>query len=86
VSWEQVDKGWGRKAVDYAYLLEAQMWPEYLELLDACGVTAHTRMLDVACGPALALQIAHDRGAVVAGIERRRAWPTSHSREHPKRT
>ena len=68
MSWEQVDEGWGRKAVDYAYLLEAQMWPEYLELLDACGVTADTRMLDVACGPALALQIAHDRGADVAGI------------------
>ncbi len=69
VSWEQVDEGWGRKAVDYAYLLEAQMWPEYLELLDACGVTADTRMLDVACGPALAVQIAHDRGVDVAGID-----------------
>ncbi|HTN81990.1 MAG TPA: class I SAM-dependent methyltransferase, partial [Acidimicrobiales bacterium] len=69
MSWEQVDEGWGRKAVDYAYLLEAQMWPEYLELLDACEVAAGTRVLDVACGPALALRLAHDRGATVAGID-----------------
>ena len=69
MSWEQVDEGWGRKAVDYAYLLEAQMWPEYVELFDACGVGADTTVLDIACGPALALRLAHDRGAAVAGID-----------------
>jgi len=69
MSWEQVDEGWGRKAVDYAYLIEAQMWPEYLALLDACGVASRTRVLDVACGPSLALRLARDRGADVAGID-----------------
>jgi SAM-dependent methyltransferase len=69
MSWTQVDEGWGRKAVDFAYLLEAQMWPEYLEMLDACGVDADTSMLDVACGPGLAVSIARSRGATVAGID-----------------
>ena len=69
MSWTQVDEGWGRKAVDYAYLIEVQMWPEYVALLDACGVGDGTRVLDVACGPAYALRIARDRGAVVSGID-----------------
>jgi SAM-dependent methyltransferase len=69
VSWEQVDEGWGRKALDYAYLFEAQMWPEYLEILDACHVGADTTMLDIACGPGLAIRLAHDRGAHVAAID-----------------
>ncbi len=69
LSWSQVDQGWGRRAADYAYLLEAQMWPEYLELLDACKVEAGSAVLDVACGPGLALQIARSRGATVAGID-----------------
>jgi SAM-dependent methyltransferase len=69
MTWTQVDEGWGRKAVDYAYLIEAQMWPEYVTLLDACGVEDGTRLLDVACGPAYALAIARDRGAVVSGID-----------------
>jgi len=69
MSWKQVDEGWGHRAVDYAYLLEAQMWQEYLDVLDACGVNAGTAMLDVACGPGMALRIAHGRGATVAGID-----------------
>ena len=69
MSWTQVDEGWGRKAVDYAYLFEAQMWPEYLELLNACGVDVSTSMLDVACGPGLAVRLACERGARVAAID-----------------
>lgn len=69
LGWEEVDEGWGRKALDYAYLFEAQMWPEYAELLDACSVAEQVSMLDIACGPGLALAMAADRGAVVAGID-----------------
>ena len=64
-----MDEGWGRKAVDYAYLFEAQMWREYLEILDACAVRAGTTVLDVACGPGLALRLASERGARGAGID-----------------
>jgi SAM-dependent methyltransferase len=69
MTWTQVDEGWGRKAVEYAYLFEAQMWREYLQVLDACEVDAHTNLLDVACGPGLAVRMARDRGATVAAID-----------------
>jgi SAM-dependent methyltransferase len=69
MTWTGVDEGWGRRATDYAYLLEAQMWPEYTELLDACGVGDGTDLLDVACGPGLAVRLADERGARVAGID-----------------
>jgi SAM-dependent methyltransferase len=69
MGWEDVDEGWGHSAIDYAYLLEAQMWREYLEILDACAVGSGTRMLDVGCGPGLAVRMASERGAVVAGVD-----------------
>jgi SAM-dependent methyltransferase len=69
VDWQAVDEGWGRKAVDFAYLFERQMWPEYLALLDACAVTADVDVLDVACGPGLAVQLASERGARASGID-----------------
>jgi SAM-dependent methyltransferase len=69
VDWQAVDEGWGRKALDYAYLLENQMWPEYFSLLDACGVAGGVGLLDVACGTGLAMRLAGDRGARVSGID-----------------
>ena len=38
-------------------------------LLDAAGVTAGQRVLDVACGPGLATDAAHARGASVVGLD-----------------
>jgi SAM-dependent methyltransferase len=69
VGWEGVDEGWGRKAVDFAYLFESQMWSEYAALLDACGVADSVDLLDVACGAGLAVRLASERGARVAGID-----------------
>jgi SAM-dependent methyltransferase len=69
VGWEAVDEGWGRRAVDFAYLFESQMWPEYVALLDACGVEDGVDVLDVACGPGLAVRLASERGARVAAID-----------------
>ena len=69
MGWEGVDEGWGRKAVDFAYLFESQMWPEYVALLDACGVADGVDVLDVACGSGLAVRLASERGARVAGID-----------------
>lgn len=40
MSWEQVDKGWGRRAPELAYLIERLHWREYLQLLDQTGVGA----------------------------------------------
>jgi SAM-dependent methyltransferase len=69
MGWEGVDEGWGHGAVDYAYLLEAQMWREYLEILDACAVGPGVRMLDVGCGPGLAVRLAMERGAEASGLD-----------------
>ncbi len=69
MGWEDVDEGWGHAAADYAYLFEAQMWREYVALLDAGGVGPGTRLLDIGCGPGFALRLAAERGAEVAGID-----------------
>jgi SAM-dependent methyltransferase len=69
MSWTEVDEGWGRKALDYACLFEGQMWPEYLEVLNAVDIRPNERMLDVACGPGLAIRLARARGAEVAGLD-----------------
>jgi SAM-dependent methyltransferase len=69
VGWEGVDEGWGHRAVDFAYLFESQMWPEYVALQDACGVADGVDVLDVACGSGLAVRLASERGARVAGID-----------------
>ena len=69
MGWEGVDEGWGRKAVDFAYLFESQMWSEYAALLDVCGVADGLDVLDVACGAGLAVRLASERGARVAGID-----------------
>lgn len=69
MSWTEVDQGWGRKALDYACLFEGQMWPEYLEILNAVDIHPEERMLDVACGPGLAIRLARARGAQVSGLD-----------------
>jgi len=67
--WVMVDEGWGRKAVDFATLSEPGNCREYVTLHHRLGVTDGDRLLDVACGSGLALELAHLRGAVCAGID-----------------
>jgi SAM-dependent methyltransferase len=67
--WQMVDEGWGRKAVDFATLSEPQNCREYLSLHHALGVGAGDRLLDVACGAGLSLELAALRGATCAGID-----------------
>jgi SAM-dependent methyltransferase len=43
--------------------------PFYEAVLDATGVTAGTRLLDVGCGGGFALLLAAGRGAVVSGLD-----------------
>jgi SAM-dependent methyltransferase len=69
MGWEEVDEGWGHEASDYAYMFEAQMWREYVELLDAAAVGPGMRVLDIGCGPGFAVRLAAERGAAVAGID-----------------
>src|SRR6516165_7948357 len=67
--WTLVDEGWGRKAVDFATLSEPGNCREYVSLHHRLAVADGDRLLDVACGSGLALELAGLRGAVCAGID-----------------
>jgi SAM-dependent methyltransferase len=60
---------WSERAADWAELHEHHMTPAYTAALDALGVAAGTRFLDVGCGAGLALRLAADRGADVSGLD-----------------
>ncbi|QNN53472.1 class I SAM-dependent methyltransferase [Nocardioides mesophilus] len=68
-AWRQVDEGWGRAAVDFATLSEPANCREYVALHAELGVGAGDRLLDVACGAGLAVELAALRGASCAGID-----------------
>jgi SAM-dependent methyltransferase len=67
--WEMVDEGWGRKAVDFATLSEPGNCREYVTMHHRLGVDAGDRLLDVACGSGLAIELAGLRGASCSGID-----------------
>jgi SAM-dependent methyltransferase len=67
--WTVVDQGWGRKAVDFATLSEPGNCREYVSMHQRLGVTNGDRLLDVACGSGLAVELARARGATCAGID-----------------
>jgi SAM-dependent methyltransferase len=67
--WTLVDEGWGHDAVDFATLSEPSNCREYVALQHRLGITDGDRVLDVACGSGLALELARLRGATVAGID-----------------
>lgn len=64
-----VDVGWGRLAADFATLSEPSNVREYLGLHQALGIGSGDRLLDLACGAGLALELAALRGADVSGID-----------------
>jgi SAM-dependent methyltransferase len=68
-SWVVVDEGWGRKAADFSTLSEPSNCREYVALHHLLGVDAGDRLLDVACGSGLAIELARHRGAMCAGID-----------------
>lgn len=67
--WRTVDEGWGRRAVEFAALLEPAACREYVAMHHHLGVREGDRLLDVACGSGLAMELAALRGATVAGID-----------------
>jgi SAM-dependent methyltransferase len=67
--WETVDEGWGRSAADFATLSEPSNCREYVALHHALEVKSGDRLLDVACGAGLAVELAALRGATCAGID-----------------
>jgi SAM-dependent methyltransferase/alkylhydroperoxidase family enzyme len=67
--WRVVDEGWGRRAVDFATLSEPANCREYVSMHQRLGVDRGDRLLDVACGAGLAVELARLRGATCAGID-----------------
>src|ERR1700683_5444135 len=67
--WVMVDEGWGRKAVDFATLSEPGNCRESWTMHHRLGVDAGDRLLDVACGSGLAIELARLRGATCCGID-----------------
>jgi SAM-dependent methyltransferase len=60
---------WSVNSADWAELQEPYIEPAFVAALDALGVAAGTRLLDVGCGAGRALQLAADRGAQVTGLD-----------------
>ncbi len=67
--WTMVDEGWGRRSVEFATLSEPANCREYVALHQLLGVTKGERLLDIACGAGLAVELAALRGADCAGID-----------------
>ncbi|WP_300008972.1 class I SAM-dependent methyltransferase [Pseudonocardia sp.] len=68
-AWRGVDEGWGREAVDFATLAEPANCREYVAVHHRLRVDDGDRLLDVACGGGLAIELARLRGAACAGID-----------------
>ena len=69
LQWTLVDEGWGRSAVDFSTLSEPSNCREYVSVHHRLGVDAGDRLLDVACGSGLAIELARLRGASCSGID-----------------
>ena len=67
--WRGVDEGWGRRAAEFAALAEPANCREYVAMHQHLGVGPGVRLLDVACGSGLAVELACARGASCAGID-----------------
>jgi len=67
--WEMVDEGWGRRAVDFASLCEPHNCREYVAVHQRLDLGPGVRLLDVACGSGLAIELACIRGASCSGID-----------------
>jgi len=67
--WRMVDEGWGRRAVEFATLCEPTNCREYVAMHHRLGIDAGDRLLDVACGAGLAVELAGLLGARCAGID-----------------
>ncbi len=67
--WLTVDEGWGHGAADFATLSEPGNVREYVALHARVGLRRGDRLLDLACGAGLALELATIRGAECAGID-----------------
>ena len=69
MSWTMVDEGWGRRAAEFSTLFEPATCREYVAVHQHLDLGRGERLLDVACGSGLAIELATIRGATCAGID-----------------
>jgi SAM-dependent methyltransferase len=69
MAWEEAGRGWGARAVEWAYLFEPYARPANERVFELLGVGTGTRLVDIACGSGLAANLARRRGAEVSGID-----------------
>lgn len=67
--WREAGRGWGARAVEWAYLFEPYARPASDVVFEQLGVGGGVRLCDVACGSGLAASAAARRGASVAGLD-----------------
>ncbi len=67
--WRLVDEGWGRRAAEFAALSEPANCREYVAMHHHLALDHGDRVLDLACGSGLALELASLRGATCSGID-----------------
>jgi SAM-dependent methyltransferase len=60
---------WGAAADDWVAIVEPSHVPIFEAALDAIGIRPGMSLLDVGCGAGLAMVLAHERGATVAGLD-----------------
>jgi SAM-dependent methyltransferase len=74
---------WSARTDDWVEAMEPHMQGVFEQSLDAAGVTAGTRLLDVGCGAGLTLRLAADRGADVSGLDAAEGMVTHARRRVP---
>lgn len=67
--WTVVDRGWGHAVGDFATLSEPANVREYVSMHEHLQIGPGDRVLDIACGSGLAVELAAVRGASGAGID-----------------
>ncbi len=69
MDWADAGRGWGARAVEWAYLFEPYARPANELLFDRLAVGDGVRLLDVACGSGFAAELASRRKAQVTGLD-----------------
>ena len=67
--WAEAGRGWGARAVEWAYLCEPYARPANELLFDRLGVGEGVRHIDIACGSGFAAHLAAERNARVSGLD-----------------
>jgi SAM-dependent methyltransferase len=67
--WAEAGRGWGARAVEWAYLCEPYARPANELLFDRLGVGEGVRHIDIACGAGFAAHLAAERNARVSGLD-----------------